>query len=152
VTTKEVLIATRNPIWVPVITRRHASTIGSLRRQPEIKRTKFRLACGALLLAFIGIYATLSLSVGQHSREFAIRIAVGADHPHITSLVMRNSLLIVVGAEVLGIAGALLLVKLLSTLLFSVKPTHPASLAIVALFSGATALAASYVTARRYRR
>jgi putative ABC transport system permease protein len=106
------------------------------------------LACVALLLALIGIYASLSLSVGQRSREFAIRMAVGADRLHITSLVMKNSLLIVVGAEVLGIAGALVLVKFLATLLFGVKPMDPATLAIVALFSGSTALAASYIPAR----
>ena len=75
-------------------------------------------------------------------------MAVGADRLHITSLVMKNSLLIVVGAEVLGIAGALVLVKFLATLLFGVKPMDPATLAIVALFSGSTALAASYIPAR----
>jgi putative ABC transport system permease protein len=106
------------------------------------------LACVALLLALVGIYATLSLSVGQRSREFAIRMAVGADRLRITSLVMKNSLLIVVGAEVLGIAGALVLVKFLATLLFGVKPMDPATLAIVALLSGSTALAASYIPAR----
>jgi putative ABC transport system permease protein len=106
------------------------------------------LAGVALLLALIGIYATLSLSVGQRSREFAIRMAVGADRLNITSLVMKNSLLIVAGAEVLGIAGALLLVRFLSTLLFGVKPIDPATLAVVALLSASTALAASYLPAR----
>jgi predicted permease len=106
------------------------------------------LASVALLLALIGIYASLSLSVGQRSREFAIRMAVGADRLNITSLVLKDSLWIVVGAEVLGIAGALVLVKFLSTLLFGVKPMDPATLAIVALLSGSTALVASYVPAR----
>ena len=106
------------------------------------------LACVALLLSLMGIYATLSLSVGQRSREFAIRMAVGADRLSITSLVMKDSLLIIIGAEVLGIAGALVLVKFLATLLFGVKPMDPATLAVVALLSGATALAASYVPAR----
>jgi putative ABC transport system permease protein len=106
------------------------------------------LAGVALLLALIGIYATLSLSVGQRSREFAIRMAVGADRLNITTLVLKDSLLIVVGAEVLGIAGALVLVRFLSTLLFGVKPMDPSILAAVVLLSGATALAASYVPAR----
>ena len=52
-------------------------------------------------------------------------MAVGADRLNITSLVMKDSLLIVIGAEVLGIAGALILVKFLSTLLFGVKPMDP---------------------------
>jgi len=106
------------------------------------------LACVALLLSLIGIYATLSLSVGQRSREFAIRMAVGADRLSITSLVMKDSLLIIIGAEVLGIAGALILVKFLSTLLFGVKPIDPLTLAVVALLCGATALGASCIPAR----
>jgi hypothetical protein len=56
--------------------------------------------------------------------------------------------LIVVGAEILGIAGALILVKFLSTLLSDVRPIDPLTLAAVALLSGATALAASYLPAR----
>jgi ABC-type antimicrobial peptide transport system permease subunit len=75
-------------------------------------------------------------------------MAVGADRLNITSLVLKDSLWIVVGAEVLGIAGALVLVKFLSTLLFGVKPMDPGTLAMVALLSGATALVASYLPAR----
>ncbi len=106
------------------------------------------LACVALLLALIGIYATLSLSVGQRSREFAIRMALGADRLNVTTLVIKDSLLIIVAAEVLGITGALILAKFLSTLLFGVKPMDPVTLAAVALVSGTTALAASYVPTR----
>ncbi len=106
------------------------------------------LACVALLLALIGVYATLTLSVGQRSREFAIRIALGATRLNVTTLVLKDSLRIVLGAEVLGIAGALILAKFLSTLLFGVKPTDAITFAMVALMSAATALAASYVPAR----
>jgi putative ABC transport system permease protein len=106
------------------------------------------LAFVALLLALIGIYATLSLSVGQRSREFAIRMALGADRLNVTTLVIKDSLLIIIGADVLGIAGALMLAKFLSTLLFGVKPMDPVTLAAVALMSGTTALAASYVPTR----
>jgi putative ABC transport system permease protein len=106
------------------------------------------LACVALLLALIGIYATLSLSVGQRSREFAIRMALGADRLNVTTLVIKDSLLIIIAAEVLGITGALILAKFLSTLLFGVKPMDPVTLAVVVLMSGTTALAASYVPTR----
>jgi putative ABC transport system permease protein len=61
---------------------------------------------------------------------------------------MEGSLLIVIGAEALGIAGALILAKFLSTLLFGVKPIDPVTLAAVALMSGTTALAASYAPTR----
>lgn len=106
------------------------------------------LACVALLLALIGIYATLSLSVGQRSREFAVRMALGADRLNVTTLVIKDSLLIIIGAEVLGITGALILAKFLSRLLFGVKPMDPVTLAVVVLMSGTTALAASYVPTR----
>jgi putative ABC transport system permease protein len=62
--------------------------------------------------------------------------------------VIKDSLLIIIGADVLGIAGALMLAKFLSTLLFGVKPMDPVTLAAVALMSGTTALAASYVPTR----
>jgi putative ABC transport system permease protein len=106
------------------------------------------LACVALLLALIGVYATLTLSVGQRSREFAIRIALGATRLNVSTLVLKDSLRIVLGAEVLGIMGASILAKFLSTLLFGVKPTDAITFAMVALMSAATALAASYVPAR----
>jgi putative ABC transport system permease protein len=102
----------------------------------------------ALLLALIGVYATLTLSVGQRSREFAIRIALGATRLNVSTLVLKDSLRIVLGAEVLGIMGASILAKFLSTLLFGVKPTDAITFAMVALMSAATALAASYVPAR----
>ena len=102
----------------------------------------------ALLLALVGIYATLSLSVGQRSREFAIRMAVGADRLSITSLVLKHSLLMVMGAEVLGIAGALDSAKFqfLSTLLFGVKPMDPLTQRIVGIRSSKNMLLASGVT------
>jgi putative ABC transport system permease protein len=105
-------------------------------------------ACVALLLALIGIYASLSLLVDQRSREFAIRMAVGANRLSITSLVIKHSLLIVIAAELLGIAGAFVLAKFLSTLLFGVKPTDHMTLVTVAVLSACTALGASYVPAR----
>jgi len=58
---------------------------------------------------------------------------------------IKDSLLIIIAAEVIGITGALILVKFLSTLLFGVDPV---TLAVVALVSGTTALAASYVPTR----
>jgi putative ABC transport system permease protein len=106
------------------------------------------LACVALLLALIGIYATLSLSVGQRSREFAIRMALGADRLNVTTVVIKDSLLIIIAAEVLGITGALILAKFLSTLLFGVKSMDPGTLVVVALMCGTTALAASYAPTR----
>jgi predicted permease len=106
------------------------------------------LAGVALLLALIGTYGALSLSVGQRTREIAVRTALGAERMSIFKLVMKESLLVVLVAEVIGIAGAMILGRFLSTLLFGVTPTDPITLAAVGLVSAMTAFAASYVPTR----
>ncbi|HEY6386591.1 MAG TPA: FtsX-like permease family protein [Candidatus Acidoferrum sp.] len=83
------------------------------------------LAAAALLLALIGIYGALSLSVGQRTREIAVRAALGAERMSIFKLVMKESLLVVLVAEVIGMAGAMILGRFLSTLLFGVTPADP---------------------------
>ena len=70
------------------------------------------LAGVALLLALIGIYGALSLSVGQRTREIAVRTALGAERITIFKLVMKESLLVLLFAEVIGMAGALTLGRL----------------------------------------
>jgi len=106
------------------------------------------LAGAALLLALIGIYGALSLSVGQRTREIAVRAAMGAERMSIFKLVMKESLLVVLVAEVIGMAGAMILGRFLSTLLFGVTPVDPITLATVGLVSAMTAFAASYVPTR----
>jgi predicted permease len=106
------------------------------------------LAGAALLLALIGIYGALSLSVDQRTREIAIRTALGAAPMSIFKLVMKESLLVVLVAEIIGMAGALTLGRLLSTLLFGVTATDPITLAAVGLISAMTAVAASCVPTR----
>jgi len=106
------------------------------------------LAGVALLLALIGIYGALSLSVGQRTREIAVRTALGAERMSIFKLVMKESSLVVLFAEVIGMAGTLTLGRSLSTLLFGVTGTDPSTLAAVGLVSAMTAVAASYVPTR----
>jgi putative ABC transport system permease protein len=106
------------------------------------------LAGAALLLALIGIYGVLSLSVGRRTREIAVRAALGAERMSIFKLVMKESLLVVLVAEVIGMAGAMILGRFLVTLLFGVTPADPTTLATVGLVSAMTAFAASYVPTR----
>ncbi len=106
------------------------------------------LAGAALLLALIGIYGALSLSVGQRTREIAVRAALGAERMSVFKLVMKESLLVVLIAEVIGMAGAMILGRFLSTLLFGVTPVDPTTLAAVGLVSAMTAFAASYIPTR----
>jgi putative ABC transport system permease protein len=106
------------------------------------------LAGAALLLALLGIYGALSLSVGQRTREIAIRTALGAERMNIFKLVMKESFTTVLAAEIIGIAGAVTLGRFLSALLFDVSATDPVTLATVGLVLAITAVSASYVPTR----
>jgi predicted permease len=106
------------------------------------------LGCATLLLALVGIYATLSLSVGQRTREIAIRIALGAERTSVVALLARNLLPIVAIAELLGIGGAVIFCRFLSTLLFGVTTTDVSTISLVCVIAAGTAFAASYIPIR----
>lgn len=101
----------------------------------------------ALVLAAIGIFGVLAFSVSQRTREFGIRMALGAQSADVLRMVAANGLKIVGGGIAIGLAGAAMLTRSLGSLLYGVKPgdpitsvAAPAVLALVAL--GACALPA----------
>ena len=109
-------------------------------------------ALAALLLAAIGIFGVMSYAVTQQTREFGIRIALGADGRSIVRMVLvRAAWLITLGLG-LGVAGALVVGRALSTLLFDVNPRDPLTLGLVAGVLAAVAVLASYLPARRATR
>jgi len=83
----------------------------------------------ALVLSAIGIYGVTSYAVSQRRREFAIRIAVGASSQSVFRLVTRDGLSVTCVGIALGVAGALLLARTLSSLLYGVVPTDALTLA-----------------------
>jgi putative ABC transport system permease protein len=106
----------------------------------------------ALVLAAIGIYGVMSYVVGLRTNEIGIRMALGAQPRDIWNLVLgRGTRLAAVGIA-LGLAGALALSRLLSSLLYGVRATDPLTFAGVALLLGAVALLACYLPARRAAR
>jgi predicted permease len=106
----------------------------------------------ALLLAALGLYGVLSYGVAQRTREFGIRIAIGAEAPSIVTLVMREAGWVVGGGIVIGLAAAWALGQIVTSLLYGVQPTDPVSAVIaVAVLTAAGALAA-WVPARRASR
>ena len=108
-------------------------------------------AGAALALAAVGIYGITSYSVAQRSQEMGVRMALGASRPMILRLVLGQSLaLTLIGA--VGLAGSLVLTRLMSSLLFNVKSTDPVTFAIVALVLTLAALLATYVPAWRATR
>jgi ABC-type antimicrobial peptide transport system permease subunit len=103
----------------------------------------------ALLLAAVGIYGVVSYRVGQRTRELGIRMALGAQRSDLLRLVLgKGGLMIFVGA-VLGLAGALLLTRLMASLLYGISPRDPLTFLGVTVLLAGVGLLATYIPARR---
>jgi predicted permease len=103
----------------------------------------------ATLLAVLGLYSVISYSVVERTREIAIRQALGAPRSRILALVLRQGIGLALAGIAFGIAGAALLTRLLSSMLFGVKAIDPVTFLLAAALFLAVALAASYIPARR---
>ena len=103
----------------------------------------------ALLLAAVGIYGVMSYTVAQRAHEMGIRMALGARGANIIWLVVGRSLWLTGAGLLIGLAGSLLLTRLLATLLFDVKATDPLTYLFVAVFLAAVAQLASFLPAWR---
>src|ERR1700737_475751 len=79
----------------------------------------------ALFLAAIGLYAVMSYAVSQGTRELGLRMALGAGAPDLLRLVLSRGLTLLTGGVLLGAAVALLLTRLMGTLLYQVSPRDP---------------------------
>lgn len=103
----------------------------------------------ALLLAAVGIYGLIAFSVGQRTRELAIRGAVGATPEQLRSFVLRQSLGLTAVGVLLGVVGSISLAGYMRALLFGVKPLDPVSLCGACAVLGVVAILAAAVPARR---
>jgi putative ABC transport system permease protein len=97
----------------------------------------------ALALAAMGIYSVISYSVRRRSHELGIRLALGASGADVAGLVLRETLGAVAAGLAAGTAGAAAAVRLLSTLLYGVRPADPATFGAVLLCLIVTAAAAT---------
>ncbi|HEV2349694.1 MAG TPA: ABC transporter permease [Terriglobia bacterium] len=103
----------------------------------------------AVLLAGVGIYGVMSYSVEQRTHEIGIRLALGAERGEVLRLVAGQGLMLTFMGAGIGILAALALTRLLSGMLYGVKPTDPLTFIAVSLILIAVALLASYIPARR---
>ncbi|HSE97145.1 MAG TPA: ABC transporter permease [Blastocatellia bacterium] len=105
-----------------------------------------------LLLAAIGLFGVMSYSVSQRTSEIGVRIAMGARPLDIFGLVVGQGFVMTVLGLGAGLAGALLFARSVSSLLYEVSPTDPLTFAGISIVLAVSALAASYLPARRASR
>lgn len=103
----------------------------------------------ALVLATAGIYGVMAYFVTQRTREIGVRIALGAQWRDVLKLILKSGMTLVTAGLTIGLAGALVLTRLMSTLLFEVSPTDPMTFGAVALCVILATLIACYIPARR---
>jgi putative ABC transport system permease protein len=106
----------------------------------------------ALLLAAVGIHGLLSYSVARRRQEIGIRMALGAGRRAVLGLFVRDGMTVIVCGVVCGLAGAVLLARVLRTLLFGVTPTDPITFAVVAVVLTGVAIGATLIPATRATR
>jgi predicted permease len=103
----------------------------------------------ALLLGVVGIYGVIAYSVSQRRREIGIRMALGAQQPTLTGMFVRHGLFLTGIGVACGLVVAVIIMRLMSTLLFKVNPTDPLTYLAVSAGLIATAFLASYLPSRR---
>jgi len=141
----------------------HDLPVASVRTLPDIMsasmaQTSFALvmlaiaAAVALLLGVVGIYGVIAYVASQRIKEIGIRIALGAVARDVTTLFLRQGMLLAIGGIAIGLVVAGLVTRVMSTLLFGVRPFDPLTYSAVALALGLTAALASYLPAARAAR
>ena len=106
----------------------------------------------ALSIATVGIYGVISYSVARRTREFGLRMVLGAQSSDVVGLVMRQGFTVTMTGIVAGLVAAFALTRLMTRILFQTRPTDPATFAVVTLLLAAVALVACYIPARRATR
>jgi predicted permease len=103
----------------------------------------------ALALAVVGLYGVMSYGVAQRTHEIGLRMALGAQRSDVLRMVVGQGMLVVAVGLAVGLAAAVGLTYLMSSLLFGVSFTDPLTYAGIAVLLASVALVASYIPARR---
>jgi putative ABC transport system permease protein len=106
-------------------------------------------AAVAVVLASVGIYGVISYSASRRTHEIGVRMSLGATRGQVLLLVARQGMYLALAGSVAGIAGSLLLSRVMAKLLYGVQATDPTTFAAVAIGLGVVAMLACYLPARR---
>ena len=130
-----------------------SSLVGRHLAQPRFNMLLLGVfAAVAMTLAAIGIYGVIAYSVTQRTREIGIRMALGAQRTQMLSMILRQSLTLVVVGLAVGLFASLGATRVLATMLYGVGATDIATYSLVVLLLGGAAFLASYIPARRAMR
>jgi len=120
----------------------------------SVAQPRFRMAllgvfaALALVMAVVGLYAVMTVSVAQRTHELGIRIALGAQRRDVIGIVLRQAVKLVSIGVMIGLAGAWALTRVMTTLLYEVKPTDPLTFLAVPVLLIAVAVLACWLPAR----
>ena len=103
----------------------------------------------ALVLASAGVFAVLAQTVARRTREIGLRVALGAEPADVFRLIMKRGMVLTSAGLVIGLGGALALSRVLSSLLYDVRPDDVVSFAVVTIVVAAVAFAACWFPTRR---
>jgi predicted permease len=149
----------RREIWamdrnLPLVNVRAMSdVVGSAMARTTFTLIMIGAAAGvALLLGAIGIYGVISYMVSLRTREIGVRMALGAQSTEVRGMVVRQGLMLAVVGVGIGLAGALALARLISSLLYGIAPYDPLTLGVVTVGLLAVAAVASWLPAMRAAR
>jgi putative ABC transport system permease protein len=121
--------------------------------QPRFRTALLGLfAALALVMAVVGLYAVMAFSVAQRTHELGIRVALGAQRRDVIGLVLWQGVKLVGTGVVIGLAGAWALTRVLTTLLYEVKPTDPLTFLAVPVLLIVVAILACWLPARQAAR
>jgi ABC-type lipoprotein release transport system permease subunit len=140
-------VAQLDPV-APVEINTLSEAVSTLADRPRFETALLTFfACTGLAMAIIGLYGVVSFMAVQRTQEIGIRMALGATRADVLHLILREGLRLILIGGAIGLAAALVLSRVLQSMLFGVSPRDPVSFAAVTLLLALVSLAAILIPA-----